>query len=277
MKIPITVIIATRNEERNIRDCIVSAKHFSETIVVDSKSEDATVQIAESLGIKVVNFSWNGKFPKKRQWILDNVETENDWIFFLDGDERITPNLESELKDLFASDFPKMYSAGQVKMEYFFAGQRIKFGYKIRSIKLMKKSHAYYPDIGDSGLLGMGEIEGHFQPQISGGVYKLRNFLQERDSDPISSWAIRHVNYAEWDASIRLDERLRKIVEKKKTSRSWIFHRLPFRPLNFFLYSYVFKLGFLDGRKGLDYAIGYAWFYWLSGVVLSEMKREQMK
>ena len=275
MKIPITVIIASKNEERNIKDCILSAMNFSEIIVVDSNSEDSTAEIASSLGVNVIDFSWDGRYPKKRQWILENVKTQNEWIFFLDGDERVPSRLEDELSDLFATEFPNIYSGGLMKMEYYFAGQRIRFGYKIRTIKLMKIARASYPDVGDSNLVGMGEIEGHFQPLISGKIYKLKNYLQERDSDPISSWAIRHVNYAEWDAGIRMNRELRKSIEEKKTSRSWIFHKLPFRPLNFFLYSYVLKFGFLDGKKGFDYAFGYAWFYWLSGVVLSEMKREK--
>ena len=100
MKIPITVIIASKNEERNIKNCIISAKNFSEIIVVDSNSEDSTAEIASSLGVNVINFSWNGKYPKKRQWILENVKTQNEWIFFLDGDERVPSNLEDELSDL---------------------------------------------------------------------------------------------------------------------------------------------------------------------------------
>jgi glycosyltransferase involved in cell wall biosynthesis len=273
LKIPVTAIIATRNEELNILQCIESAKCFSEILVVDSISSDMTVQLAKSVGVKVIDFTWNGQYPKKRQWILNNVEIQNDWIFFLDADERITPKLERELLDLFQTKTIHRFAAGQVKMEYFFAGQRLKHGYKIRSVKLLQKSSVFYPNVGDLELMGMGEIEGHFQPIVSGKIYKINSMLQERDLDPISSWAHRHVEYAKWDASVNLIPHVRRKVNSSKSLFGRIFHKLPFRPLIFFLYSYFLRFGFLDGKKGFDYAFGYTWFYWLAGVIHEEKIR----
>ena len=95
--IPISVVIFTKNEETNIAQCINSVSNFSQIVVVDSNSSDSTGDIAKSLNVDFYSFNWNGKYPKKRQWSLENIYYKNDWIFFLDADERMTGELSKEL------------------------------------------------------------------------------------------------------------------------------------------------------------------------------------
>ncbi len=268
-KIEITVIVFTKNEALNICDCIQALKDFSEVIVVDSMSEDGTESLATELGAKVVNFRWDGQYPKKRQWSLENISFKNKWIMFVDADERIAPNFLNELR-AFILNSSDRFVAGSIPIEYFFAGQRLKHGQSLRKTVLMRPDSVQYPIVDDLKASGMGELEGHYQPTVRGSVFRFKSGLIHNDKDPISTWMSRHIRYAAWEAHLISSISTKSQVDKLKGTSASFFHKLPFRPLNFFIYSYVFKLGFLDGRAGFDYAFGKSWYYWLSGVIARE-------
>src|SRR5579859_3126211 len=90
-KLPVTAIVAARNEARNLPQCLRSLSEIGELYVVDSQSTDATPEIARSFGAKVVQFHYAGGWPKKRQWALDTLPLAFDWIFLVDADEALTP------------------------------------------------------------------------------------------------------------------------------------------------------------------------------------------
>ena len=96
-RIPVTVIIPTRNEARHVSRCLEAARLCAEIYVVDSESTDETVEIAHTFGAKVVQFHYAGGWPKKRQWALDSLPIENDWVLLLDADEVLTPDLADEI------------------------------------------------------------------------------------------------------------------------------------------------------------------------------------
>ena len=87
--LPLTIIIPTRNEEKNIADCLGSAQWADQVFVIDSHSKDQTQQIAESMGAEVVQFQYDGGWPKKKNWAIGNIPIRNDWFMILDADERI--------------------------------------------------------------------------------------------------------------------------------------------------------------------------------------------
>lgn len=80
-KIPVSVIVVTKNESSNMARCLLALDEFDEVVVVDSNSTDGTVQASKSFKARVENFTWNGIYPKKRQWILDNISLKHDYIF----------------------------------------------------------------------------------------------------------------------------------------------------------------------------------------------------
>ena len=86
--LPVSVIIAARNEARNLPRCLVALAGVGDVYVIDSGSTDDTVRIAESYGAKVVQFEYRGGWPKKRQWAMDTLPLAYDWILLLDADER---------------------------------------------------------------------------------------------------------------------------------------------------------------------------------------------
>jgi glycosyltransferase involved in cell wall biosynthesis len=268
-EVNVSAVIFTKNESANILECIKSLQNFSQTIVIDSQSHDNTKEIALSLGAEVVDFKWNGQYPKKRQWSLDNVKYKNDWILFVDADERITEDFIFELK-VFLSKFSEDYAAASIPINYYFAGKRLKFGQRPRKTALLRIGKVHFPEINDLGAEGMGELEGHYQPIISGKTKKFKSAIKHNDNDPISTWMVRHINYAKWEAHLLMNQDTKIEVDASKSGASSWFHRLPLRPLAFFIYSYFLKFGFLDGRAGFDYAFAKSWYYWLSSVIARE-------
>jgi len=265
----ISVVVFTKNESSNIAACILSLKDFSEVVVIDSLSTDGTQSIARDLGARVVDFSWDNKYPKKRQWSLESVDYQNKWILFVDADERVTESFITELRDFVNSHFDE-FGAASIPISYYFAGKRLKHGQKLRKTALLRLGRAHFPEINDLLAEGMGELEGHYQPVVHGKVRKFRSGLIHNDKDLISTWMIRHINYSKWEAHLLLNREVKNIVDSSKGKTVALFHKLPNRPFVFFVYSYILKAGFLDGRAGFDYAFAKSWYYWLSDVIARE-------
>lgn len=270
-KIPITVLVQTKNEEVGIAACLAGLGSFDEVIVVDSDSTDRTKEIARDVGAKVINFTWNGQYPKKKQWQLDNLETRNDWVLFLDADERPQPDLLAELTSLFSR--PSEHVAFDIDLDYVFAGKILRHGHRVTKRCLVRAGHVAFPVMDDLGAPGMGELEGHYQPVAEGTVGKLRGRILHNDLDPVSSWFARHNKYSDWEAHLRLNEALRRDIASRRTLKGKLFDSVPFKPLAFFAYAYLGRGGFLDGRAGLDYAVALATYYWQIGLKSRELER----
>jgi len=270
--LPISAVVFTKNEELNIQMCINSLGKFSEIVVLDSMSTDNTKQIASNNGLQVVDFQWNHMYPKKRQWSLQNVSYKNDWILFVDADERISDGLLQELSD-FMSHHAHTYVAASLPVEYIFAGKILRHGQRPRKIALLKIGENSFPEIDDLASDGMGELEGHYQPTSEGKVKKFKSGITHDDKDPIASWMIRHINYAKWESYLLENPNVKNDVNYAKGWFGSLFHRLPFRPVVFFVYCYFVRMGFLDGKAGFDYAFAKSWYYWLSGLMVRERKR----
>src|SRR5271166_3842575 len=97
-KLPFSVIVAARNEEKNLPRCLEALREVGEVYVIDSQSTDATPEIARTFGAKVVQFHYQGGWPKKRQWAMENLSFAYDWILLIDADEALTPDLAAEIR-----------------------------------------------------------------------------------------------------------------------------------------------------------------------------------
>src|SRR5271170_657846 len=96
--LPVSVIVPVRNEARNLPRCLESLTGFGEVYVVDSQSTDETAALAQSHGAKLIQFRYQGGWPKKRQWAMDTLALAYNWVLLVDADEAITPALEAEIK-----------------------------------------------------------------------------------------------------------------------------------------------------------------------------------
>ena len=97
-KLPVTVVIAVKNEERNLPLCLERLSRFSKIVVIDSGSTDQTQAISAKFGCEFIPFKWNGHYPKKRNWYLLNHRLDTPWVFFLDADEYVTEGFINELE-----------------------------------------------------------------------------------------------------------------------------------------------------------------------------------
>src|SRR5437773_10708318 len=116
MTLPVSVLIPTRNEEKNIRKCLQSVSWASEIIVVDSASTDATASIAQELRATVVQFRWDGRGPRKKNWALEHLRFKHDWVMIVDADEEVTAQLRTEIQARLAQSSP--YSGFLVSYDY---------------------------------------------------------------------------------------------------------------------------------------------------------------
>src|SRR5580658_10377166 len=100
MKIPLSVLIPIKNEAANLRRSLASVSWADEIIVVDSQSTDGSAAIAEAHGAQVVQFHFNGTWPKKKNWALENLPFKHEWVFIIDADEALPPEAEEEFRGI---------------------------------------------------------------------------------------------------------------------------------------------------------------------------------
>lgn len=251
-KLPISVVVVTKNEEAAIGQCLGSLAAFDEVIVVDSFSSDRTCEIVSEYSARVVMFDWNNEYPKKRQWCLDHIDFKHDWVFWVDADEVVMPALVEEMRHL------QFDCAGYfVKAQYVWGGQILRYGLQNNKISLLNRHKMAFPKIDDLDCPGMGEMEGHYQPvKITEGKIKfLKATMLHYANFDENSWTKRHKKYARWEACMNKkdawphDPVAWRDLLKRMLRCSFI------RPYLVFLYSYVFKLGFMDGSAGYDFAV----------------------
>ena len=252
-KIPVSVIVTTKNEEKNLSRCLASLERFDEVIVVDSQSTDTTADIARSFGVLVMPFVWNGAYPKKRQWCLDHLRLKHDRIFFLDADEEASADLCDEIAALDWS------CAGYfVKGAYVLNGRTLRFGLKNNKLCLFDRHKIHFPVVDDLDLPGMGEMEGHYQPVLKDGVTEKLGTLQthvlHHAMEDSLRHDLRHDGYAAWERGMRQRNAYPADITPMRRLLKRCFTRLPWRPFAAFLHSYVLKLGFLDGAAGYSLA-----------------------
>jgi glycosyltransferase involved in cell wall biosynthesis len=265
VKIPVSVVVVTKNEAGRIARCVSALRFFDDIWVLDSGSADETQAIAHAAGARVHGFKWNGAYPKKRQWALERLELAYDRVFFVDADEIVTPGLVSEIAAL------DWACAGYfVPGQYVFAGKVLLHGLRNSKLCLFDRTKMAFPVVDDLGLEGMGEIEGHYQPVLKAGceglaIGRLGEALIHEACDDMEAWEERHWRYACWEAGMSARNAWPRDPDP---AREWMkrwFRASPLRPLIAFLHSYVLKGGFLDGRAGYGFAKTRARYYRMVG------------
>jgi glycosyltransferase involved in cell wall biosynthesis len=274
--LPIVAVILTKNEEAQIASTLDRLGDFDEVVVVDSHSTDRTVAIAESMGARVLQFSWNGAYPKKKQWALENATAGHKWVLLLDADETPTDKLLEELREVVLNGDDDV-AAYDIPLLYRFAGSVLRHGHRVNKRSLLKVGLCRFPDVGDEDLPGIREVEGHYQPEADGRVRALTGSILHDDRDPVSSWFDRHNRYSDWEAHLRTRSDLRREVANRRSRQGQLFDRVPFKPTAFFLYSYLLRRGFLDGQAGFDYAFALSTYYWQIGVKTRELKQSRAR
>lgn len=261
--IPATAIIVTKEEGENLAYCLLPlVTMFARVVVVDSESRDETLRIAREMGAEIVPYVWNGHYPKKRQWSLQNIEGLGAWVFFIDADEIASAQLLREMELLFARGV--RHDGYFVRGRMAWMNKILRFGMFNNKLCLFRRDKFAFPEIDDLGIPGMGEIEGHYQPVPIADNVRIGQLFQpltHYNRKGRGHWQRKHDQYAAWEAGMTrggkwpVDPIEWRQELKMLTRDSWL------RPYLVFMYCYVLRGGFLDGIAGLDYAIaraGYA-------------------
>lgn len=284
-KIPVSVLIPAKNEEENLPACLESVARADEVFVVDSQSEDRSAEICESYGAKVVQFHFNGRWPKKKNWSLDNLPFKNDWVLIVDCDERITPELWDEIEQVIQK--PE-YSGYYLNRRVFFLGKWIRFGGKYPDWNLRLFCHAKgrYENLQTESIRNTGDNEVHEHVVIEDGqVGYLKEDMLHEDFRDLFHWLARHNRYSNWEARVYYNlltgmgndgtigaNLFGDSVQRKRfLKKIWV--RLPFKPFLRFVLFYFIRLGFLDGRAGYIYGRLLSQYEYQIGVKLYELKQ----
>ena len=258
-KLPISVIVAARNEEKNLPRCLDSLRDVGEVYVVDSGSTDATPEIARSFGAKVVQFRYQGGWPKKRQWAMETLPLAFDWIFLVDADEALTPELAREIRQ--AIQNPNI-NGHFISLRMYFLGRLLRHGGAgFWKLSLFRRGKGAFECRLKHQDLSMADMEVHEHVVVEGNTAQLKNPLEHHNVESLSRYIQKHDEYSNWEAKVWVEGQVNEQLSAsffgtQAQRRRWLktkFLRLPGSPLWLFLFKYVFGLGFLDGVPGLIY------------------------
>ena len=262
-RVSLSVLIPVKNEDRNIAACLESVTWADEIWVVDSHSTDRTVDTAKKYTDKIVQFDYEGGYPKKKNWALENLPFKHEWVLIVDCDERVTLELEAEIRGVLG-DADKV-DGYYVNRKLIFLGRWIKHcgWYPSWNLRLFKHRLGRYERLDAEDVEDTGDVEIHEHIVLKGRVGYLKNDLLHEDFKSVYHFIERHNRYSNWDARVyfnlargaygsnNIGASLFGTPLERKRFIKHLWARLPFRPLLRFTWMYFIKLGFLDGRPGL--------------------------
>lgn len=261
-KLPITVLIAAKNEEKNIGRCLSSLSPAARVILIDSQSQDRTESIARDCGAEVIQFHYRGGYPKKRQWALDSISIHTPWVFLLDADEAVPDALWGEVAD--AVNQSGSADAYLITKGFHFMGRRFRHGgFSHKALVLFRRDRGRFEEIIDEDPSGL-DMEVHERVLVEGRIGRLKTPLIHEDFKGLEAYISRHNQYSSWEAKVRekllkgrngngsaIRPRLFGDHQERRRFLKMIAMRVPFEPQLWFFYHYFLRLGFLEGKPGL--------------------------
>lgn len=260
-KLPITVLIATKNEAKNIQRCLSALSFASAVILLDSESTDGTLKLARELGAEIIQFHYQGGYPKKRQWALANIPVNTPWILLVDADEMVPLELWQEIAQAIRS--PQCADAFLITKGFHFLGRRFRFGcFSHAAVALFKYGKARFERLFEDTVEGL-DMEVHERLIVEGAIGHLRTPLIHEDFKGLEAYLHRHNKYSTWEAHVRLnflisgrygqDTIKPKLFGNSQERRRFLKSlaiRVPGEAWFWFCYHYFLCLGILEGRAG---------------------------
>jgi glycosyltransferase involved in cell wall biosynthesis len=259
-----SALILAKNERENIVRCLESLHGCDDVVVLDSGSTDGTHDAAVGRGARVFTREFD-TFADQRNWAIDTIPFAHAWVLHLDADECLTPALHDELLRVTVAD---------AKSAYFLANKLIFLGSWIRRSSLYPYYQARLLRLGESRFEQIGH--GQHLAFATRGSGRLREpYLHYNFSKGIADWVERHNRYSSDEAhqagadqrsvyALLTDMARGKSTESRQQAKKLLADRVPFRPFVRFLYSYIWRGGFLDGRAGFHYCMLMAFYDYLT-------------
>ena len=253
MPYPLTVVIPTLNEEKNILRAINSVKGIaSEILVIDSGSTDRTVEIAKNLGAKVIFNKWVN-YPTQVQFGIDKASYP--YVFVIDADEEVSKELRKSIEKLFKTEEIKKYACFQVNRKTFYIGKFLNFTWQPEyRTRIFHKDKVKYEGYLHEIVICKGETK------------KIEGYLYHYTYKDIEDHFQRALKYSKISA-----------VEMHKRGKRFKLYKLLFNPIWAFSKQYFFHLGFLDGIRGLSVAMSYLISTFLKYLYLWELEEQEKK
>ena len=252
----LTIAVPVRNARVHLEDCLgaIPAGFAERVVVIDSGSSDGTREVALRYGAEVIDFQWDGKFPKKRNWFLRTHLPSTRWVLFLDADEILTPEFVDEVSRI----LPGSDKAGYwLNYTIHFLGKPLRGGYPLKKQALFRVGTGEYERIDEDRWSAL-DMEVHEHPVLEGPVGEIRARIDHRESTDIHAFVAKHNEYSSWEAA-------RLFAAERGTARTqrWTWKqrlkslivRTPLCGPVYFLGSYLLMGGFLDGSRGFLFAL----------------------
>lgn len=253
----ITLIILTYNEELHLQRCLESVKGLAERIIiVDSFSTDNTCEIAQQFGAEVIQRKFVNQ-AEQFQWALENTNITTDWIFRLDADEYILPELYQEIESKL-HHLPQETTGVYLNRRLYFQSSWIKHGgfYPLRLLRIWRNGAA---------VMEQKMMDEHTILTHGNSINFDHDFVDENLSSLVK-WTEKHNNYSTREAIMRLDAQYHFLNQNQQNlhkSNKQFYLKLPLflRAFVYFCYRYFLKLGFLDGKNGLIWHVLQGFWY----------------
>src|SRR6266478_2144685 len=205
-RVPVSVLVPIKNEAENLPRCLNSVQWAEEILVVDSQSTDGSAEIAQQQGAKVVQFEFNGTWPKKKNWALDHLPFKNDWVFILDADEVLPVEAENEFAGAIAnaSEIVGYF----INRRFFFLGRWLRHAYYPNwNLRLFRHSLGRYEKLTSADTKS-GDNEVHEHVVVQGPTARLKCEIEHYAFPSIEVFVEKHNRYSNWEARVALDRYL---------------------------------------------------------------------
>jgi glycosyltransferase involved in cell wall biosynthesis len=267
-KIPLSVLMPVKNEGHQISRALASVQWASEIIIVDSQSTDNTLEIAKQYKAKIVQFYFNGTWPKKRNWALETLAFENEWVLILDADEVMPESAREEIEAIVTCPTPP-HNGYWINRRFFFIGEWLRHAYFPNwIIRLVRHPYARYQRITDNATAS-GDNEVHEPFVVQGSTGHLNSMMDHYAFPTIDSFVERHNRYSNWEAHVAFDKKSapsNNIQDQKTRIKWWLKHIF-----------YIFQKGFLDGKRGYYFAKLHGFYEFLNVAKTFELKIQKNK
>jgi glycosyltransferase involved in cell wall biosynthesis len=283
-KVPVSVLIPIKNEASNLPRCLASVQWADQIFVIDSYSTDNSASIARSFGANLVQFHYSGGWPKKKNWALENLDFKHEWVFILDADEVLQPQVKEEVNDIVSGIKNKSEDAivgYWINRRFYFLGKWLKHAYFPNwNLRLFKHKLGRYEMLSEEDTKS-GDVEIHEHVIVQGKTARLEALMDHYAFPSVEVFVEKHNRYSNWEAAVALSSRksgssARQISDRQVSGRRALKElaaKLPFRPVLRFVYVYIWQRGFLDGIEGYYFAMLHAFYEFLVVVKTFELQR----
>ena len=238
MKVPVSILLPVKNEAANLPRCLDALSWADEIFVVDSHSSDATCEIAARCGACVVQFDFNGTWPKKKNWALENLPFLHEWVFILDADEVLPPEAEAEFRAIVTAPANPIYGYW-INRRFMFMGRWLRHAYYPNwNLRLFRHALGRFEKLTDAAT-DSGDVEVHEHVVVRGTTARLRAEMDHFAFPTVAAFIEKHNRYSNWEARVALERASGQGPQDTHVgARRWLRRlslALPCRPLLRFL------------------------------------------